>query len=125
MSTWSIVAAVSLGLTSLERARGTLEAGATLTEVKPGLWKIGGKEPSSSSCFLAASAGSTPARLLCGDRDRDVTTLGPYLARTLPTLAPSFWMSNAPPRPSAAPALACPVLAVSFCVAARASTFTW
>ncbi|WP_437755775.1 hypothetical protein [Sorangium sp. So ce1389] len=82
------VAAVSLGLTSLERARGTLEAGATLTEVKPGLWKIGGKEPSSSSCFLAASAGSTPARLLCGDRDRDVTTLGPYLARTLPTLAP-------------------------------------
>ncbi|WP_437570441.1 hypothetical protein [Sorangium sp. So ce542] len=82
------VAAVSLGLTSLERARGALEAGATLTEVKPGLWKIGGKEPASSSCFLAASAGSTPARLLCGDRDRDVTTLGPYLARTLPTLAP-------------------------------------
>ncbi|WP_437957979.1 hypothetical protein WME76_42970 [Sorangium sp. So ce119] len=82
------IAAVSLGLTSLERARGTLQAGATLTEVKPGLWKIGGKEPSSSSCFLAASAGSTPARLLCGDRDRDVTTLGPYLARTLPTVAP-------------------------------------
>ncbi|WP_437734051.1 hypothetical protein [Sorangium sp. So ce1335] len=82
------IGAVSIGLTSLERARGTLEAGATLTEVKPGLWKIGGKEPSSSSCFLAASAGSTPARLLCGDRDRDVTTLGPYLARTLPTLAP-------------------------------------
>lgn len=82
------VAAVSLGLTSLERARGALEAGATLTEVKPGMWKIGGKERASSSCFLAASAGSTPARLLCGDRDRDVTTLGPYLARTLPTLAP-------------------------------------
>lgn len=82
------VAAVSFGLTSLERAKGALEAGAALTEVKPGMWKIGGKEPSSSSCFLAASAGSAPARLLCGDRDRDVTTLGPYLARTLPTLAP-------------------------------------
>ncbi|WP_437780054.1 hypothetical protein [Sorangium sp. So ce1097] len=82
------IGAVSLGLQSLERARGALEAGATLTEVKPGLWKIGGKEPASSSCFLAASAGSAPARLLCGDRDRDVTTLGPYLARTLPTLAP-------------------------------------
>ncbi|MGK4009058.1 hypothetical protein WMF31_41025 [Sorangium sp. So ce1036] len=81
------VAAVSLGLASLERARGALEAGATLTEVKPGMWKVGGKEPSKSSCFLAASAGSTPARLLCGDRDRDVLTLGPYLARTLPTLA--------------------------------------
>ncbi|AUX48940.1 hypothetical protein SOCE26_104850 [Sorangium cellulosum] len=82
------MAAVSFGLSSLERARGALEAGATLTEVKPGMWKIGGKEPSSSSCFLAASAGSAPARLLCGDRDRDVTALGPYLARTLPTLSP-------------------------------------
>lgn len=80
------VAAVSIGLASLERAKGAIEAGASLTEVKPGMWKIGGKEPSKSSCFLAASAGSTPARLLCGERDRDVLTLGPYLARTLPTL---------------------------------------
>lgn len=80
------IAAMSLGLSSLERAKGVVEENATLTEAGPGLWKISGREPSSSSCFIAASAGSTPARLLCGERDRDVTALGPYLARTLPTL---------------------------------------
>jgi hypothetical protein len=82
------LAAISIGLSSLEQTQGALEGSASLTEVAPGLWKIGHKKPARSSCFLAASSGSTPARLLCGDRDRDLTALGPYLARTLPTLPP-------------------------------------
>lgn len=82
------VAAISVGLVSLERAKGAVEASGPLTEMMPGVWRIGGKERSAASCAIVASAGSTPARLLCGDRDKDLTALGPYLARTLPTLAP-------------------------------------
>jgi hypothetical protein len=82
------IAAFSVGLSSLERAKGAVEGTAPLTEMMPGMWKIGGKERSSSSCAIAASAGSTPARLLCGDRDKDLAALGPYLARTLPAAAP-------------------------------------
>ncbi len=82
------VGAVSVGLTSLERARAAVEASTALTEMAPGMWKIGGKERSGATCAIAASAGSTPARLICGDRDKDLAALGPYLARTMPAAAP-------------------------------------
>lgn len=82
------IAAISLGLVSLERAKGAVEATGPLTELMPGVWKIGGKERSPATCVIAASAGSTPARLICGERDKDLVALGPYLARTLPTVAP-------------------------------------
>lgn len=82
------IAAVSFGLTSLERARAAVEGGGAPTELSPGLWRIGGKERVGTACAIAASAGSTPARLICGDRDRDLTALAPYLARTLP-MAPA------------------------------------
>ncbi|MEP7121412.1 MAG: hypothetical protein ABJE95_10900, partial [Byssovorax sp.] len=35
----------------------------------------------------AVSAGATPARLVCAEREKDVTTLAPYLTRTMPTQA--------------------------------------
>jgi hypothetical protein len=79
------LAAISLGLSSLEKARAAAEGAGPLAEVGPGMWRMGGK--SDMACVIAASAGAAPARLVCGMKDRDVTTLTPYLTRTLPTTA--------------------------------------
>lgn len=76
--------AVSLGLVSLERARGAVEGSAV--EVAPGMWRVGSKDNTDATCVIAAAAGSAPARLICGERDRDVMALGPYLARNAPTI---------------------------------------
>jgi len=80
--------AFSVGLSSLDRARGALEAASPLVELTPGVWRVGEKDRRDMSCVLAASAGATPARLVCGQREKDVTALAPYLTRTLPTTAP-------------------------------------
>ncbi|EYF02151.1 hypothetical protein [Chondromyces apiculatus] len=78
------IGVVSLGLTSLEAARGAAENLGTLTEIAPGLSRIGGKERTRRTCGIAAAAGSAPARLVCGDRDADLVELSPYVTRTLP-----------------------------------------
>ncbi|UQA61950.1 hypothetical protein [Polyangium aurulentum] len=83
-----VLAAVSFGLTSLEKARAAAEeASGPLTESGPGMWRMGGK--SDATCMIAASAGAAPARLVCGIKGADVTALTPYLTRTLPTAAGS------------------------------------
>lgn len=82
-----ILVAISVGLTSLAQARDAAAAVGTVTEVVPGLWRLGGKDRFGTSCAIAASAGSTPARLICADREREMMTLAPYLARTMPTLS--------------------------------------
>jgi hypothetical protein len=82
-----ILVAISVGLTSLEQAKDAAAAVGTVTEVVPGMWRLGGKDRFGTSCAIAASAGSTPARLVCADREREMMTLAPYLARTMPTLS--------------------------------------
>lgn len=82
--------AISVGLTSLDRARGAIETqsqgrGAAPAEMAPGMWRIGNSENTSATCVIAASAGAAPARLICGARERDVLALGPYLARNAPS----------------------------------------
>ncbi|MDI1446174.1 hypothetical protein [Polyangium sp. 6x1] len=77
--------AFSLGLTSLEKAKMAVEGAGPVTELGPGMFRIGGR--SSATCVIAASAGATPARLVCGPKEKDVTTLAPYLTRTLPAKA--------------------------------------
>jgi hypothetical protein len=84
--------AISVGLTSLDRARGAIEGqgqgqgrGAAPAEMAPGMWRIGDRENTSATCVIAASAGAAPARLICGARERDVLALGPYLARNAPS----------------------------------------
>jgi hypothetical protein len=79
--------AIAVGLSSLERAKAAIEAAGPLNEVRPGVWSIG-DEGRSPRCVVARSAGNTPARLVCGPRDKDLAVLTPYLARTAPT-APS------------------------------------
>lgn len=73
-------AAISIGLTSLEGARAA--AGANIAEVEPGVWMLGG-EKAKGACAILQSGGSSPARLVCGQRDVDVLKLGPYLSRTV------------------------------------------
>jgi hypothetical protein len=76
--------AFSIGLTSLERAKQEASAAGGLTEVAPGLWRLGVKDAGDLTCVVGAAAGKAPARLICGQRDKDVATLGPYLARNMP-----------------------------------------
>lgn len=77
--------AVSVGLVSLEKAKQAVESAGPVTELGPGLWRVAGR--TSPTCVIAASAGATPARLVCGPKEKDVTALAPYLTRTLPTAA--------------------------------------
>lgn len=77
--------AFSIGLTSLDKAKAAVEAAGPLTELAPGQFRVAGRKD--TVCIIAASAGSSPVRLVCGPREKDVVTLGPYLTRTLPTAA--------------------------------------
>lgn len=77
--------AFSIGLSSLDKAKAAVEPAGPLTEIAPGQFRIAGR--TDSVCLIAASAGASPVRLVCGPREKDVTTLGPYLTRTLPASA--------------------------------------
>ena len=81
--------AVAVGLTSIDGAKHAAGKKGSLTEIVPGIWRIGDKERRGLSCAIVVSAGATPARLVCAEREKDVTTLAPYLTRTLPTQAPA------------------------------------
>ena len=81
--------AVAVGLTSVDGAKAAAGAKGSLTEIVPGIWRIGDKERRGLACAIAVSAGATPARLVCAEREKDVTTLAPYLTRTVPTQAPA------------------------------------
>ena len=82
------VFALAVGLTSLEGAKQAASAKGPLTEIVPGIWRLGDKQQSGLTCAIAVSAGATPARLVCAQKEKDLTTLAPYLTRTLPTQAP-------------------------------------
>jgi hypothetical protein len=78
------MSAFSIGLGSFDKAKAAVESVGPLTQVSPGVFKIGDKRRD-LTCFLANSAGQTPARLVCGAREQDAAALAPYLARTMPT----------------------------------------
>lgn len=84
------VYAFAVGLTSLDAAKHAAEAKGPLTEIVPGVWRIGDKEQRRGpSCAVVVSSGATPARLVCAEREKDIQLLAPYLTRTLPTQAPA------------------------------------
>lgn len=76
--------AFSIGLRSLPQALGAIRG--KIQKRAEGYWPIdavSGDEPvASPSCGVFAAAGRAPARLVCGDRSRDVSSLGPYLVTT-------------------------------------------
>ncbi len=85
--------AFSIGLTSLERVKTTLEAAGPLVELQPGLWRVGAKNAGDLDCVVGPAAtregpGAAPARLICGEHDKALNALAPYLARNLPVAPP-------------------------------------
>jgi len=80
--------AFSIGLTSLDRAKSTLEAAGPLVELQPGLWRVGAKDASDLDCVVGPAAGAAPARLICAAHDKALNALAPYLARNVPLAAP-------------------------------------
>jgi hypothetical protein len=80
------IAAVSLGLTSLSRARDASRG--RPTKLAPGVWRVGPPpEPWEGACALAASSGKTPGRLICADSEAQVARIAPYVARNVPAIA--------------------------------------
>lgn len=76
--------ALAVGLTSLDGAKVAIDPEGKLSELEPGVWRV--KSSRGASCAVAASAGQTPARLVCADREKTLSALAPYLARTMPGL---------------------------------------
>lgn len=78
----------SIGLTSLDRAKQAVSHGGELVELAPGLYRVGAPDQGDLACVVGPAAGSAPARLICGRREKDITTLAPYLARNVPVTEP-------------------------------------
>lgn len=77
------LAVVSVGLTSLDAALEFVRAkGQSVRRLRAGVYRVGDSED--FSCAIAASVGSTPARLVCGHRNHDVDGLLNYATRGLP-----------------------------------------
>jgi hypothetical protein len=77
--------AVAMGLGSLDGAKVAISPeGQQPKEIAPGMWALKGER--GASCAVTASAGHTPARLVCAERDKTLLALAPYLARTMPSL---------------------------------------
>jgi hypothetical protein len=84
------LAAVSVGVRSIDEARSAAQLMGAVSEVHPGEYKItlrrgkrrGGDKP---FCVLRTAVGRAPARVVCGSRERDVNALSAYMTHTLPT----------------------------------------
>jgi hypothetical protein len=86
----NVLFALSVGLSSLEQAKAAVESLGPAVELSPGVFRVGTKETQrDAACVLSASAGSSPARLVCGPKEKDATTLAPYLTRTMSVAAPA------------------------------------
>ncbi len=77
-------AAFSVGLRSFEDARRAFDQRHRVKEIQPNVYKVEIGRGSELSCLIAPAAGPAPGRLVCGDRDRDVEALYPYMTRGLP-----------------------------------------
>jgi hypothetical protein len=85
---FSPFAAFSIGVRSLDDARQAAERKQRVTETAPGIFRIGSlkhADTDNMTCYLAAALGSAPARLVCGEGERDIAALLPYMTRKLPT----------------------------------------
>jgi hypothetical protein len=80
--------AVSVPVRNVDAARIAAQTMGPVTETSPGTYKVTlrhrKKKGDKPFCVLTAAVGPAPGRFVCGDRERDVETLRPYLTRTLP-----------------------------------------
>jgi len=73
----------SVGLKSLDEALSAADAMQLPTrKLAPGVYRVG--DFPDTSCAIAVSLGSSPARLICGHHTKDVEALLPYATRGLP-----------------------------------------
>jgi hypothetical protein len=75
---------VAVGLTSLDGAKVAIAADGQPPELAPGVWRV--KAERGAACAVAASVGTTPGRLVCAEKEKTLTALAPYLARTAPAV---------------------------------------
>jgi hypothetical protein len=74
----------SVGLSSLDQALALAKKqGWPTTVITPGTYQVG--DILGGNCIATRALGTAPARLVCGERARDVESLYPYAARGLPT----------------------------------------
>ena len=71
----------SFGLTSLGRALDASKG--KPRKIAAGMWRLGDDNSWGAPCAVVATGGKIPARVVCGDRTRDLLSLGPYLGKTL------------------------------------------
>jgi len=71
----------SIGLTSVDGALAASKG--KPAPLGPGVWKVGTDNRWGSKCAVSASAGKSPARLVCVDKKRDLETLAAYVARNV------------------------------------------
>ncbi len=77
------LAVLSVGLTSLDGALAYARAkGQPVRRLRAGVYRLGDSD--SWSCAAGVAVGSVPARLVCGERVRDVDALFSYATRGLP-----------------------------------------
>jgi len=78
----------SVGLRSTQDARQALQGAREVRELQEGVFRVElGSEWDKLICLVSPSLGSSPGRMVCGPRDRDVEVLHPYMTRGLPVVA--------------------------------------
>lgn len=78
-------AVITVGLNSLDDALAfARKQGEDVREMSRGVYRVG--NGGDVSCAVAASVGKVPARLVCGNRSKDVDALLPYATRGLPNV---------------------------------------
>ncbi len=78
----------SVGLRSTQDARQALQGAREVRELQEGTFRVElGSEWDKLICLVSPSLGSSPGRMVCGPRDKDVETLQPYMTRGLPVVA--------------------------------------
>ncbi len=71
----------SFGLSSLGRALDASKG--KPRKIGDDMWRLGDENSWGAPCGVVATGGKVPARVVCGDRTRDLLSLGPYLGKTL------------------------------------------
>jgi hypothetical protein len=79
-----VLAAFSIPLRDFQEARRIAETRGKVTDRRGGMFTFHPKGMHGGSCLVAQSTGDAPARLLCGQHERDLDALVPWMTRGLP-----------------------------------------
>lgn len=83
-----VLAVFSIPLKDFQEARRLAESRGKVTERRGGMFSFQPKGMrGGGSCLVAQSTGDAPARLLCGQHDRDLDALVPWMTRGLPAVS--------------------------------------